>query len=87
MLYLKQLGNEHPELHKQLTTDQLTITQGEEENRKQFTISWNTEWTNKANAETFFKLATELSSIPEYQPHVTISENQVIIKFIDIHNS
>ena len=87
MLYLKQLGNEqlgpNTLLHQKLTSDNLTITQQE---RHTYNISWKTQWKNPADAQAFHHLATQLSAIPERKPTVTISENQVIITFIDIQS-
>jgi len=86
-LYLKQLGNDGlgeagAKLHTKLTSDKLTIN---EEERRTYTISWKTEWETLADAKAFEQFASELSSIPARKPAVTISENQVIIQFIDIH--
>ncbi|MFT5905583.1 MAG: hypothetical protein ACI9E1_001181 [Cryomorphaceae bacterium] len=83
MLYLKQLGDENAGQFRKLTSDQLTITQKERE----FNISWKTQWDSIADAQAFYKLATELSSIPEQKPTVAIWENLVIIQIIDTHNS
>ncbi|MGJ8654915.1 MAG: hypothetical protein ACSHX6_00585 [Akkermansiaceae bacterium] len=83
MLYLKQLGDENSELHKKLTSDNLTITQ----DLRTFTIAWTTRWETEADAKKFHLLAADLSSIPERKPTATISGNQVILQFIDIHNS
>ncbi len=89
MLYLKQLGDQqlgskNAQLHQSLTSDHLTITQ---EERHTYTINWNTQWKTSADAQAFHQLATKLSNIPERKPTVTISENQVIITFIDIQST
>ncbi len=83
MLYIKQLGDEHAGKFRKLSSDQLTITQ----QQRDFTITWNTEWDSVADAQVFHKLATELSSIPEQKPTVSISGKQVAIQIIDTHNS
>ena len=82
MLYLQQLGDESPNLHTKLTSDQLTITQ----DLSQYTTSWVTHWETESDAQSFQKLATELSSIPEKKPTVTISEKQVTIQITDTFN-
>ncbi len=95
ILYLRQLGplndkngtngtkSNTTELHKKLTSDHLTITQ----RQKEYTTTWETNWETEADAQAFYKLATELSTIPERKPSVNRLGNQVIIAFIDIHNS
>jgi hypothetical protein len=82
MLYLKQLDNEHTDLFKKLTSDQFTITQ----QQREYTIAWKTQWANEADAQLFHQLATEISSIPEQKPTVSISGKQVTIQIIDIFN-
>jgi hypothetical protein len=82
MLYLKQLGDENAELFKKLTSDQFTVTQ---ENRD-YIITWATQWASELDAQTFHTLATDLSSIPEQNPTVSISGKQVTIQITDTHN-
>ncbi len=82
MLYLEQLDNPPSDLHKKLTSDQLTITN----DLRDYTTAWVTNWESEQDAQAFYTLATELSSIPEIKPKVTISDKQVIIKITIIHN-
>lgn len=82
MLYIQQLGDEFPDLHRKLTSDQLSITQEQQD----FTTSWITHWETPEDAQTFYKLATELSSIPEKKPTVSISDKQVNIQITDTYN-
>jgi len=83
MLYLKQLGDQQADQFKKLTSDHLTITQ----KQRAFTITWDTQWDSEVDAQTFHTLATELSSVPEQKPTVSISGKQVTIQIIDTHNS
>jgi hypothetical protein len=83
MLYLKQLGDKQADQFRKLTSDHLTITQKE----RAFTINWDTQWDSEVNAQIFHTLATELSSVPEQKPIVSISGKQVTIQIIDTHNS
>lgn len=87
MLYLRQLGdgleNENLQLFRKLTSDELIISQ----ERNIHLCTWTTNWASENDAAIFHKLATELSSIPEDKPSVSISNNQVIIKFKETHNS
>ena len=89
MLYLQQSEDSPADLHQKLTSDRLTISQDLEDplNRNQFISKWSTYWQEPEDAQTFYQLATQLSKLSDHKPTVTISENQVIIQFIDIHNS
>jgi len=92
MLYLQQLENTPDALHQKMTSDRFTITQNiiDPAKRNEYTLIWKTHWQTAEDAQVFLKLATQISNSLEEKPTVSISElseNQVIIQFIDIHNS
>ena len=92
MLYLKQLENSPVDLHTKLTSDLIIVSQNitDPAKRNEYTISWTTHWKTSEAAKSFLQSASQISRAKEQQPTVKISElseNQVIIQFIDIHNS
>ncbi len=86
MLYLQQLEYPSPDLHTQLTSDRLTVSQ-KVNKPSVHTIKWTTHWKTPEHARAFYEATTLIGRQIADPPSVTLSKNQVIIQFIDIHTS